>query len=121
MPPTDPSEYEKAVPLVKAHLAKLERAVGWTRASYSGQPYDVVRPALVEALREEDARNVVPQVVDELARQISEGRHGPKTTSPAPSRPPKPIDPPPSHATNPRTSSPTNRTNPSGSGSSPVG
>lgn len=120
MPPTDPSEYEKAVPLIRVHLAKLERAVGRTRTSYSGQPYDVVRPALVEALREEDARNVVPQVVDELARQISEGRHGPNTTSPAPSRPPKPFAPP-SQDTNPRTSSPTNRTNPSGSGSSPVG
>ncbi|GHH87479.1 hypothetical protein GCM10017771_28840 [Streptomyces capitiformicae] len=121
MPPTDPNEYEKAVPLIRAHLAKLERAVDRTRALYSGQPYDVVRPALVEALGEEDVQNADPQVVDELARQISEGRQEPKATSPAPSRPPKPIDPPPSQATNPRTSSPANRTNPSGSGSSPVG
>ncbi|MEV7071278.1 hypothetical protein ACIQJT_27170 [Streptomyces sp. NPDC091972] len=69
---TDPSEYEKAMPIVAAHLAKIERAVNRTRGSHAGQPYAAVHQALVEALQQEDAQRVVPQVVDELARQISE-------------------------------------------------
>ncbi|MFD0213433.1 hypothetical protein ACFVH9_31150 [Streptomyces hirsutus] len=69
---TDPSEYEKAMPLVAAHLAKIERAVDRTRASHAGQPYAAVHQALAEALQDEDAQRVVPQVVEELARQISE-------------------------------------------------
>lgn len=69
---TDPSEYEKAMPLVSAHLAKIERAVDRTRASYAGQPYEAVHQALVEALQDEDAQRVVPQVIEELARQISD-------------------------------------------------
>ncbi|MFC9911059.1 hypothetical protein [Streptomyces sp. NPDC127197] len=68
---TDPSEYEKAMPFVGAHLAKIERAVDRTRASHSGRPFAEVRQALVEALEHEGAQRVVPQVVDELARQIS--------------------------------------------------
>jgi hypothetical protein len=74
---TDPSEYEKAMPLVAAHLAKIERAVDRTRASHSGQPYAAVHRALVEALQDEDAQRVVPQVIEELARQISETPVGP--------------------------------------------
>ncbi|WP_406494259.1 hypothetical protein OHB06_26885 [Streptomyces sp. NBC_01604] len=69
---TDPSEYEKAMPIVAAHLAKIERAVERTRASHSGQPYAAVHQAFIEALQDEDARSVVPQVIEELARQISE-------------------------------------------------
>jgi hypothetical protein len=69
---TGPIEYEKAMPIVAAHLAKIERAVNRTRASHAGQPYAAVHQALVEALEQEDAQRVVPQVVDELARQISE-------------------------------------------------
>ncbi|MFF3929309.1 hypothetical protein [Streptomyces hirsutus] len=69
---TDPSEYEKVMPLVAAHLAKIERAVDRTRASHAGQPYAAVHQALAEALQNEDAQRVVPQVVEELARQISE-------------------------------------------------
>lgn len=60
------------MPLVAAHLAKIERAVDRTRASHAGQPYEAVHQALVEALQREDAQRVVPQVVEELARQISE-------------------------------------------------
>lgn len=74
---TDPSEYEKAMPIVVALLAKIERAVNRTRSAHAGQPYSAVRQALVEALRDEDARRVVPQVVDEFARQISEDPHTP--------------------------------------------
>jgi hypothetical protein len=69
---TDPSEYDKAMPVVAAHLAKVERAVGLTRSSHAGQPYATVRQVLLEALQHEDARRVVPQVVDEFARRISE-------------------------------------------------
>ncbi|WP_405569580.1 hypothetical protein OG418_33630 [Streptomyces phaeochromogenes] len=69
---TDPREYEKAMPLVVAHLAKIERAVDRARASHSGQPYAAVHQALVEALQDEDAKCIVPQVIEELARQISE-------------------------------------------------
>ncbi|MER5834190.1 hypothetical protein ABT116_25930 [Streptomyces sp. NPDC002130] len=69
---TDPSEYEKAMPIVAAHLAKIERAVDRTRASHAGHPYATVHQALVRALQDEDAQRVVPQVIDELARQISE-------------------------------------------------
>ncbi|MET7785120.1 hypothetical protein ABZS93_00555 [Streptomyces sp900116325] len=69
---TDPSEYDKAMPIVAAHLAKIERAVNRTRSSHAGQPYATVRQALVEALRAEDAQRVVPQVVDEFARRITE-------------------------------------------------
>ncbi|MGW5305596.1 hypothetical protein ACWERF_16895 [Streptomyces griseoluteus] len=69
---TDPSEYDKAMPIVAAHLAKLEQAVGRTRSSHAGQPYATVRQALLEALQQEDAQRVVPQVVDEFARRISE-------------------------------------------------
>ncbi|MFF3847004.1 hypothetical protein [Streptomyces sp. NPDC002328] len=68
---TDPSEYEKAMPIVAAHLAKIERAVDRTRATHAGQPFAAVHQALTEALREEDAPRVVPQVVEELAQQIS--------------------------------------------------
>ncbi|MFI6940391.1 hypothetical protein ACIBI4_14055 [Streptomyces sp. NPDC050418] len=68
---TDPSEYEKAIPHVVAHLAKMERAVDRTRYRYAGQPYEVVRQALSDALREEGAQNIPAQVVDELAVQIS--------------------------------------------------
>jgi rubrerythrin len=74
---TDPSEHEKAMPIVAAHLAKIERAVARTRASHAGQPFAVVHQALAEALRNEGAQRVVPQVVEELTRQISEAVTGP--------------------------------------------
>lgn len=73
----DPSEYDKAMPIVAAHLAKIERAVSRTRASHAGQPYAAVHQALAEALRDEGAQRVVPQVVEELARQISGAVTGP--------------------------------------------
>ncbi|CAM5471675.1 putative protein OS=Streptomyces aurantiogriseus OX=66870 GN=GCM10010251_23400 PE=4 SV=1 [Streptomyces aurantiogriseus] len=69
---TDPREYEKAMPIVAAHMAKIERAVDRTRASHAGQPCAAVHQALVEALQDEAAQRVVPQVIEELARQISE-------------------------------------------------
>jgi hypothetical protein len=69
---TDPSEYDKVMPIVAAHLAKVERAVVRTRTSHARQPYATVRQALIEVLREEDAQHVPPQVVDEFARRISE-------------------------------------------------
>lgn len=69
---TDPNEYEKAMPKVAAHLAKIERAVNRTRASHVGRPYAAVHQALMDALQREDAGQVVPQVVDELARQIAD-------------------------------------------------
>ncbi|QHA07992.1 hypothetical protein GQF42_36200 [Streptomyces broussonetiae] len=73
----DPSEYEKAMPIVAAHLAKIERAVNRTRASHAGQPFEAVHQALTEALQDEVAQRVVPQVVEELARQISAVEAGP--------------------------------------------
>ncbi|MEU9268664.1 hypothetical protein AB0E04_24885 [Streptomyces sp. NPDC048251] len=73
---THPSEYEKVMPLVEARLAKIERAVERTRASHPGQPFAVVHQALVVALQGEGAPRVVPQVVEELARQISGGSDG---------------------------------------------
>ncbi|MEV5842917.1 hypothetical protein ACGF3G_02180 [Streptomyces sp. NPDC048179] len=69
---TDPSEYDEAIPIVAAHLAKIERAVSRTRSSHAGLEYALVRPALVQALRDEGAQRVVSQVVDEFARRISE-------------------------------------------------
>ncbi|MFI5755601.1 hypothetical protein [Streptomyces sp. NPDC051569] len=69
----DPSEYEKAMPTVSAFLKKMERGVDRTWATHTGRPYPTVREALALALEEEGARPMVPQVVDELARQISEG------------------------------------------------
>ncbi|WP_089105335.1 hypothetical protein [Streptomyces hyaluromycini] len=69
---TDPSDYDEAIPIVAAHLAKIERAVGRTRSSHAGRAYAVVRPALRQALEDEDAPRVVPQVIDEFARRISE-------------------------------------------------
>jgi hypothetical protein len=75
---TDPSEYEKAMPIVAAHMAKIERAVDRTRASHAGQPFAAVHQALTEALQEEGAQRVVPQVVEELARQISGTATGPR-------------------------------------------
>ncbi|MCB5180256.1 hypothetical protein [Streptomyces antimicrobicus] len=72
----DPSEYEKARPALSAFAQKMERAVRRTRASYTGQPHATVRQALALALEEEGAHPMVPQVVDELARQISEGAEG---------------------------------------------
>lgn len=68
----DPSEYEKSMPAVSAFLKKMERGIDRTRATHAGQPYSTVRQALALALEEEGARPMVPQVVDELARQISE-------------------------------------------------
>ncbi|MFB6519194.1 hypothetical protein [Streptomyces sp. NPDC056401] len=58
---------------VSAFLENMERGVNRTRATHAGQPYATVRQALVLALEEEGARPMVPQVVDELARQISAG------------------------------------------------
>ncbi|MGQ4343349.1 MULTISPECIES: hypothetical protein [unclassified Streptomyces] len=69
---TDPSEYDNAMPIVAAHLAKVERAVSRTRSSHARQPYAAVRQALLEALKDEDAQQVVPEVVNEFARRISE-------------------------------------------------
>ncbi|MGW4163000.1 hypothetical protein [Streptomyces sp. NPDC004788] len=69
----DPSEYEKAAPILSVHMRKTERAVSWTRAGYAGHPYDVVRQALVDALEAEGAERVVPGVIDNLAEQISSG------------------------------------------------
>ncbi|MET7436669.1 hypothetical protein ACWERY_15005 [Streptomyces sp. NPDC004082] len=71
---TDPSEYDKAIPIVAAHVAKIERAVDRTRATHSGRPYPEVHRALTEALQAEETQRVVPQVVEELARQIAEAR-----------------------------------------------
>ncbi|MFI2509966.1 hypothetical protein [Streptomyces sp. NPDC018972] len=65
------------MPAVSANLAKLERAVARTRASHSGQPYAEVHRALVEALEHEGAQRILPQVVEELARQISEAPASP--------------------------------------------
>lgn len=73
---TDPSDYDLAIPIVAAHLAKIERAVSRTRTSHAGQPYPAVRQALVEALDDEGAQRVVPQVIDEFARRISEDPDG---------------------------------------------
>jgi ribosomal protein S12 methylthiotransferase accessory factor YcaO len=75
---TDPSEYDKAMPIVAAHLAKIERAVARTSASHAGQPFPAVHQALTEALQDEDAQRVVPQVVEELARQISGAASAPR-------------------------------------------
>ena len=75
---TDPSEYDKAMPIVAAHLAKIERAVDRTRASHAGQPFAAVHQALAEALQDEGAQRVVPQVVEELARQISDAATDPR-------------------------------------------
>ncbi|MCX5392208.1 hypothetical protein [Streptomyces sp. NBC_00094] len=61
------------MPTVSAFLKKMERGIDRTRATHAGQPYATVRQSLVLALEEEGARPMVPQVVDELARQISEG------------------------------------------------
>lgn len=60
------------MPIVAAYLAKVERAVERTRATHRGRPYADVYRALVEALQAEDAQRVVPQVIEEFARQISE-------------------------------------------------
>ncbi|MEU4931904.1 hypothetical protein AB0G54_36285 [Streptomyces yokosukanensis] len=67
----DPSEYEAAAPILVANLAKIERVIDRTRASHAGQPYAAVHQALAEALHDEDTQRVVPQAVEELARQIS--------------------------------------------------
>lgn len=72
----DPSEHEKAVPIRAARLTQIERAVSRTRASHTGQPFEATRQALTEVLRDEGAERAVPQVVEELARQISEEATG---------------------------------------------
>ncbi|MFJ5849581.1 hypothetical protein [Streptomyces sp. NPDC092903] len=69
---TDPSEYDQSMPVVAAHLAKVERAVDRTRASHNGRAYAEVHQTLVAALQTEDTQRVMPQVVEEFARQISE-------------------------------------------------
>ncbi|MEV6180922.1 hypothetical protein [Streptomyces sp. NPDC052015] len=74
----DHSEYEKAMPIVAAHMAKLERAVDRTQSLTRRAPYAAVHKALVEALQDEDAQRVVPQVIEELARQISETLASPR-------------------------------------------
>ncbi|MFC9187469.1 hypothetical protein [Streptomyces cyaneofuscatus] len=74
----DPSEYDKAMPIVAAHLAKIERAVVRARASYAGKPFAAIHQALAEALQDEGAHRVVPQVVEELARQISDAATEPR-------------------------------------------
>lgn len=59
--------------MLAAHGLKIERAVSRTRSTQTGNPFATVRQALAEALRDEGAGRVVPQVVDHLARQIAEG------------------------------------------------
>lgn len=61
-----------------AHLAEIERAVDRTRASYAGLPFAAAHQELAEALQDEGAQRVVPQVVEELARQISCAATGPE-------------------------------------------
>lgn len=78
---TDPSEYDEAVPHIRAHLARVGRAVGRIWTAHAGQPYGQVHPALVDALEKEDAGRMVPQLVDLFARQISEGTEPPILTS----------------------------------------
>ncbi|MFD7227001.1 hypothetical protein [Streptomyces sp. NPDC059881] len=78
---TDPSEYDKAVPHIKAHLARVGRAMSRTWTAHAGQPYGQVRPALVEALENEGAERMVPELVDLFAKQISEGIEPPILTS----------------------------------------
>ncbi|MEU7018676.1 hypothetical protein [Streptomyces sp. NPDC046385] len=73
---TDPSDYEKAAPIISAQMEKIERAVSRTRGGYAGRPYDEVRQALVRALDVEGAERVVPGVVDQLAEQICSGGAG---------------------------------------------
>ncbi|GAA3482768.1 hypothetical protein GCM10018966_073000 [Streptomyces yanii] len=77
----DPGKYLKAMPIVAAHPAKIERAVDRTRASHAGQPYAAIHQALVEVLQDENAQRVVPQVIEELTRQISVPRPTPFLTS----------------------------------------
>ncbi|MFJ8826180.1 hypothetical protein ACIREE_30965 [Streptomyces sp. NPDC102467] len=72
----DPSEYDKSMPIVAEHLAKVERAVERTRATHGGRAYAEVHQALVVALQAEDVQRVVPQVVEEFARQISDSPTG---------------------------------------------
>lgn len=69
---TDPSEYDKSMPIVAAHLAKVERAVDGVRTSHTGRPYTEGHQALVAALQAEDTQRVVPQVIERYAWQISE-------------------------------------------------
>ncbi|MFH8664913.1 hypothetical protein ACH439_14425 [Streptomyces microflavus] len=68
---TDPSEYDKAMPIVATHLAAVERAVERTLAAHAGQPFAAVHQVLTEALQNEGAQRAMPQVIQELARQIS--------------------------------------------------
>ncbi|MDT0457777.1 hypothetical protein RM550_18880 [Streptomyces sp. DSM 41527] len=68
----DPSEYDKAIPGLAAHRGRIERALGRTQATHAGRSFATVREALVEALGDEGAQRVVPQVIDEFARRISE-------------------------------------------------
>lgn len=56
---TDPSKYDEAVPHIRAHLARVGRAVGRTWTAHAGQPYRQVHPALVEALEEEGVGRMV--------------------------------------------------------------
>ncbi|MCX0271906.1 hypothetical protein NLM24_14575 [Nocardia zapadnayensis] len=69
---SDTGEYEKVMPLVADHLAKIERAESRTRSTHAGELLAVVRRALVEALDQEGSGHVVPQAIDELARRIAE-------------------------------------------------
>lgn len=69
------------MPHIRAHLARVRRAVSQTWTAHAGQPYGQVRPALVEALENEDAGRMEPQLVDLFARQISEGTEPPILTS----------------------------------------
>ncbi|MEW2484950.1 hypothetical protein [Streptomyces sp. NPDC048411] len=78
---TDPSEYDEVVPHIRAHLARVGRAVSRTWTAHARQPYGQVRPALLEALESEDAGRMMPQLIDEVARQISEGVEPPIMTS----------------------------------------
>ncbi|MEU2434185.1 hypothetical protein ABZ611_32665 [Streptomyces sp. NPDC007861] len=57
----------------QSYAASVDR----TRASHAGQPFVAVHQALVDALQDEGAQRVVPQVVEKLARQISGAATGP--------------------------------------------
>lgn len=67
-----PRSYSDVAGELSVYAAKIEAAVTRTRWACVGYTYDEVKIALETALTDEGVADMLPQVVDELTRQIVE-------------------------------------------------
>ncbi|WP_037600768.1 hypothetical protein [Streptacidiphilus rugosus] len=65
-------DYSEVTPALREYAAQFAGAIAEVRAEHSGKDYDIVREALAVRLRSVGIAPV-PQVLDDLSRQIHAG------------------------------------------------